>query len=347
MIHRYPIQLLGAIPSPYTRKMLALLRYRRIPYKMLWGDPKKVLKELGLDEPKVLLLPMLLLQSSRGDLEVVCDSTPIMRRLETEHLPRSVIPKSGWLAFVDYLLEDFADEWVTKCMFHFRWHFRKDADNAGTLLPLYDDIRQSHDEWADAKAFIMDRQIGRLGIVGSNKTTAHIIESSYVRLLELLEAHFTEQPFLLGGRPGASDFAMYGQLTQLIGLDPTSRNLSHKKSPRAVVYTGLMEDQSGLEPDDDDWISTEDIPSTLKQILREVGRVYVPALLANYAAKKAGELVWEAEIDGMHWEQSTFSYQAKCLNYIRAEYASMGDFDRSIINGLFSGTGCGELWSGI
>ena len=123
MAQKSPIQLLGAIPSPYTRKMLALLRYRRIPYKMLWGDPKKSLKELGLDEPKVLLLPMLLLQSSRGDLEVVCDSTPIMRRLETEHLPRSVIPKSGWLAFVDYLLEDFADEWVTKCMFHFRWHF--------------------------------------------------------------------------------------------------------------------------------------------------------------------------------------------------------------------------------
>ena len=193
----------------------------------------------------------------------------------------------------------------------------------------------------------MSRQISRLGIVGSNETTAHVIESSYVRLLELLEAHLTEQPFLLGGRPGASDFAMYGQLTQLIGLDPTSRSLSHKKSPRAVVYAGLMEDQSGLEPDDDDWISLECVPSTLKQILREVGRVYVPALLANYAAKKAGQLVWEAEIDGMHWEQSTFSYHAKCLNHIRMEYASMGDSDRSIVNGFFSGTGCGELWSGM
>ena len=81
---------------------------------MLWGDPRKRLKELRLDEPKVLLLPMMLLQSFRDNLEVVYDSTPTILRLETEHFPRSTIPNSGWLAFVDYLLEDFADEWVTK-----------------------------------------------------------------------------------------------------------------------------------------------------------------------------------------------------------------------------------------
>ena len=347
MTAKTPIKLLGAIPSPYTRKMLALLRYRRIPYNMLWGDPKKTLEEIGLDEPKVLLLPMLVLESSHGHLEVVCDSTPIIRRLEIEYFSRSVIPRSRWLAFIDYLLEDFADEWVTKCMFHFRWHFQEDADNAGTLLPLYNDVRQPSQEWADAKAFTMDRQVGRLGIVGSNEMTADIIESSYIRLLELLEAHFTEQSFLLGERPGAADFGMYGQLTQLIGLDPTSRNLSHKKSPRAVVYSGLMEDQSGLEPVEDDWNSLASMPSTLHPILQEVGRVYAPALLANNAAREAGESVWEAEVDGMQWKQNTFPYQAKCLSRIRTEYRSMPDCDRCIVNELFSDTGCEKLWSGI
>ena len=52
-----------------------------------------------------------------------------------------------------------------------------------------------------------ERQVGRLGVVGSNPTTAPVIEESYRRLLALLDARLTGSRFVMGGRPGASDFA--------------------------------------------------------------------------------------------------------------------------------------------
>ena len=51
----HTIELLGSPGSPYTRKMLALLRYRHIDYRVLWGshfDPP-----VGYPMPKVKLLP--------------------------------------------------------------------------------------------------------------------------------------------------------------------------------------------------------------------------------------------------------------------------------------------------
>ena len=41
-----------------------------------------------------------------------------------------LLPDDPALSFINYLLEDFGDEWVTKYMFHYRWYFEEDADNA-------------------------------------------------------------------------------------------------------------------------------------------------------------------------------------------------------------------------
>ena len=49
------IALKGAPGSPYTRKMLALLRYRHIAYRLLGDNPLNSVE--GLPEPKVQLLP--------------------------------------------------------------------------------------------------------------------------------------------------------------------------------------------------------------------------------------------------------------------------------------------------
>jgi len=251
------IQLFGGTGSPYTRKMVALLRYRRIPYSIGWEDPGAALDARGLEKPRPIFHPTFLFAQADGSLQAVCDSTPIIRRLEADHTGRSVLPPDPALAFIDYLIEDFADEWCTKYMFHYRWYHEEDADNAGMLLPLTMQLDLPDDSLAQFKARFSERQIGRLYVVGSNATTAPVIDASYRRFLAAMEAHLAQQPYMLGGRPGAGDFGLFGQLSQLVGFDPTPRAIAHEVSPRTVAWVDQMADQCGLEPAGEDWLAIE------------------------------------------------------------------------------------------
>lgn len=339
-----PLRLVGGTGSPYTQKMVALLRYRRIPYAVNWGQPDQFCDAHGIEKPIPIFMPTFLFERD-ARITAECDSTPIIRHLEEIYRGRSVIPDDPALAFLDYLIEDFADEWCTKYMFHYRWYPQVDADNAGTLLPLGMDISLPTDAHEQFKHYIADRQIGRLYVVGSNDTTAPVIDASYRRFLAAMEAHLANQKFMLGHRPGAGDFGLHGQLTQLVGFDPTPRAIAHEVSPRTVAWVDQLCDQGGLEPDREDWIKLEDQPESLRGLLREIGRVYVPAQLANARAVAAGEKSWESEIDGARWTQQTFPYQAKCLKWTNEQYRALGDRDRERVDALLRGTGVEPLLS--
>ena len=335
------IALSGAPGSPYTRKMLGVLRYRRIPYRLLPSEGPAL---AGLPAAKVRLLPTFYLPGASGDLEAVTDSTPIIRRLEAEHPGRSVIPADPALAFLDELIEDYADEWLTKAMFHYRWAYEADIRQAGRQLPLWRNLSQSDETLARLSEFISHRQISRLYVVGSNAVTGPVIEASYRRFLEVFEAHLTAQPYLLGDRPAACDFAVYGQLTQLAHFDPTPMALTMEVAPRVYAWVDLMEDRTGVEPAAEDWIDSRAVPPTLRALLKEIGRVYPPVMLANARALMSGAAAVEAEVDGLPWTQPPFPYQGKCLRWLRESRAALSDEARAVVDAALAGTGCEQLF---
>ena len=335
------IKIFGATPSPYTQKILSVFRYRHIPYTVHNGDIANKIAKLGVEVPKPVLLPTLLLKDAAGELVATTDSTPIIKRLENEFKERGIIPDDPALAFINYLLEDFGDEWVTKYMFHYRWYFEEDADIAGTILPLVDlAINTPNELHAQYKELIAKRQIDRLWVVGSNDETAELIDLSYKRFLKLMEEHLLVSPFLLGDKPSSSDFSFYGQLTQLVRFDPTPRKLAYEHSSRTVAWVDILEDLSGHDVENTSWTSLEESPDTLKSILKEVGKMYVPALLANADALIKGAEIWEAEIDGAMWKQKTFNYQGKCLAWIKEEFDALNKDDKLRVKEYLQGTGC-------
>ncbi len=362
-----PIKVFGNSGSPYTQKILSLLRYRNIPYTVSWGDVIHNLSMLNIDPPKPVLLPTMIFDN---DGEILCktDTTPIIRYLEDLYSEKSVIPNSPTLSFLNYLLEDFADEWTTKYMFHYRWHFKDDAENAKKMLVLQHKLNIDDDSMHEFGNHIADRQINRLWVVGSNNETAELVDQSYKRYLSSLENHLSNSSFMFGQRPSSSDFALYGQLTQLVGFDPTPRDIAIKISPRTMAWVNIMSDLSGLhdkggigeffgvqnkeadnnklnyfENNDNGWIDTDEIPDSLIELFNEVGKVYIPCLIANAKAFENGHDIWETSIDSSIWKQKTFPYQVKCLKWIKDEFNKLSADNKKLTLRLLAGSGCESI----
>tara|TARA_B100001057_G_scaffold202853_1_gene203581 strand:+ start:1871 stop:2899 length:1029 start_codon:yes stop_codon:yes gene_type:complete len=338
------LQIFGATASPYTQKMLALMRYRRIPYDIHWGETKTRLDNLKIEAPKPVLLPVILFENQEKKTVATTDSTPMIRRLEEDYTERSVIPNDPALAFINYLLEDFGDEWITKYMFHYRWHFEKDADKAGTILPLIEFQNPlTEDQHEEIKNFIIERQTQRLWVVGSSNETADLIESSFNRFLIAFNKHLITSRFLLGDQPSSADFAFFGQISQIVNFDPTPREICHKLAPRVIAWVELMNDLSGLNSDENKWVELEQVPESIKSILSEFGKLYAPLLLENAKAVQNESLDWEVNVDGSIWKQKTFSYQAKCLKWIKEEFCALNENDRQRVKVFLSGTDCEQI----
>ena len=128
-----PLRIVGVPASPYSRKLRAVLRYRRIAYAWVnHGSPES----RSLPQPRVSLLPQLILAGEDGALVARTDSTPLIRLLEGRTAERSVIPPDPVIAFLDALVEDYADEWLTKAMFHYRWSVRNQRGSSAAALAM-------------------------------------------------------------------------------------------------------------------------------------------------------------------------------------------------------------------
>jgi hypothetical protein len=126
-------------------------------------------------------------------------------------------------------------------------------------------------------------------------------------------------------------------------MDPTPSTLTEKRAPRVYAWVWTTDDLGGIEVADDGWFDPAALPETLLAILAETGRVYAPLLLANAAAVASGADSVETTIDGKPWSQQSFAYQAKCLGWLREEYAALGAGDRALVDGALAETS----WAGV
>ena len=337
-----PLILAGQYGSPYTLKIRAVLRYRHIPFRWVLRDSKWD----DLPAAPVPIIPVIVYPNSDGSHgEATVDSSPQIMRLEKEYSDRSVIPSDPALAFIDSLIEDFGDEWVTKAMYHYRWTYDADIDKAGHLLPVSRDLQMNSDQLQKSYDFITSRQVGRRTLVGSTEENTPIIESSYERLLDILTQLFSSHDFLLGDRPGRGDFGIYGQLTQLAKWDPTPMTVAATRAPKVISWVDRVDDLSWLPVEGEEgWVSFDSVPDATARLLCEIGQTYAPFMVANAQALVSGADEVVCGVEGGIYRQAPFKYQGKCLQWLRDDYASLESEARGKVDAMLEGTGCEILF---
>lgn len=328
-------RLFGVEMSPYSVKVRAFMRYKQIPHTWVVRSMDQM-AEFG-KYAKLPLVPCLACPDGTG----LQDSTPIMEKLEAQFAQHPVHINDPALDFLAALIEEYADEWCNKPMFHFRWYYDENAKSAALRIAQETVPAGSPPEAATQMAAMLEaRMVPRLPFVGSGRgnavtaVNAQLIEKSFRRVTAFLENVLANRSFLFGARPTMADFGLYAQWKELLS-DPTSGEYLRASAPRTCAWVARMEDPKGSG----ELLPREKIMSDFVPLLRdEVGACFLPWSDANAKAIAAGSKEFRVRIDGTDFTQEPQKYHAKSLAEIRRKYALVKD--NAPLRAVLADTGC-------
>ncbi|CAE6971081.1 unnamed protein product [Symbiodinium sp. CCMP2592] len=334
-------KLYGSDGSPYSCKVRAALRFLRIAYE--WIPVFQEAAHSGelfskhFPDIKTKVIPVLV----RPDGTYANDSTPLLLELQAQHGKtwRSLFPTSAGARFLCALVEDFADEWLTKVMFEGRFHTLEDAKFGAAWQVLQNPLQSKNtDKALQAIDMFAARQRERRALVGCSDWTC--MEKTLRGVCSALETNLRRGvPFIFGSRPTAADFAIYGQLRQLATDPLPSRIVMEYPSVWAWVFR--VEDLSGYPDETEPSPDTPTVHPGMLDCLKLCGLCYIPLLLDNERAINEGRREIRVHIfEGAHLHcQPTFKYQLKCLQALRKQYDELPEAEKAQVDATLLNAG--------
>ncbi len=281
-------RLYGAETSAYSTKMRSYLRYKGVEHE--W-KPRNQDTEAELAQfSRFPTLPVLVL----GGGFAVHDTTPMIEAIEADRPEPSATPSDPAIAFLAAVMEEYADTWLAKACFHYRWTRKKDQRLAAQrAIEDYYTQSQPEDRKSVEDAAIV-RMLDQLRLVGldSEGAMGSVMEKSFKRFIKLLDDHLRQHLYLFGGRPSIADFAIAGQLIQMM-KDPTPAKIIEKEGEFVAKWCEFLADPKAGGP----FETLETLRGTLAPLFQnDLAVAFLPWAAENLESSLSGAETFEVAL---------------------------------------------------
>jgi glutathione S-transferase len=198
--------------SPYAAKVRAILKFKslefqeRVVHPLRRGD----LRRLSGQEAVPVLV---------DGADVVADSTRIAQFLDEKYPEKPILPRDAGLRARALLAEDWADEALPAAIQPVRWVLPVNAERtAAKFRSAYPPGRADDVAFAVVRRVLQFDERRKFGTRGG-RLPASVIQVRLAQAMDLLDAALVETGWLAGPDPTVADFAAWGFVSQLDGLD--------------------------------------------------------------------------------------------------------------------------------
>ena len=328
------------LASPYSYKVMTYMNYKGIPYKRIAANMKSHMEDI----PRMVgqsIVPVML--SPNGD--ILQDSTPIIEWLEERHPDKPVVPEDARLAFLMWLLEELADEYMPRIHMHTRWGNRQNQNAVSHRIGRELAYAIPDASVSDLAAFMLSRQAGFNKHLGLTDRVRENMDRQVLDLLFILDDHFLHYQFLLGDKPSLADFALYGSLKVHLYSDPNSKEIMEVHSPKTcnwIEKITALGDVRGCvgQTTFGDWINLYDgVPKSLHKLLSFSAKTYIPFAQACAQASKNKSKTFDAEVYGLKETFSTHQYRVWSFEQLQNRYEKLHGDEKQFVDEALKSSG--------
>jgi glutathione S-transferase len=305
-------RLFGAETSAYSTKMRSYLKYKGVAFDWMprTQDNEDEITKLS----RFRTLPVLVTASGFA----VHDTTPMMEALEADSPEPSATPADPPLAFLACVLEEYADTWLAKAGYHYRWTRKKDQRLAAarSIADYY--TREAPEDRKAAEDRAIETMLAQLKVMGLEGDFGNAVEKSFKRFIKLLDAHLKKHLCIFGGRPSIADFAIAGQLIQMM-KDPTPAKIIEKDGEFVAKWCEYLDDPKPSGP----FESLDDLKETLAPLFSdELAAAFLPWAAENLESSLAGLETFEVKLGKDAFTLAPLRSAARSFRELRRKFVT-------------------------